>query len=330
MSFLRTRFAHQLYRSLVTACTVTVAAVATAGCSGPERSRGDVAARDSTPALQATRPSAAPADTDDFGVPLPTDAQFSSRVVSLNPTATEVIFAIGADSKLVGRSRWDEFPAEAQKIMPLGDGIRPNVEAVLGVKPTLVILYAAAENRAAAEAFKNAGVRTLSLRVDHIAQFMSLCTRLGLAMGAPERARHVADSVQRTLDAVRTATRNLKPVTVVWPLWQSPVLVVGRGSYLDELIEIAGGENVFHEMEAPSPPVSIEEIAKRDPNVIVASAKFAATLRASGPWKAVGAMRANKIVLDDPAVTGRPSVVLGKAAVTLAHAFHPELAGSLR
>lgn len=326
MSFLRAPFAHPLKSWLVSACALMVAAA----CSGTaDRGRTDPAGRDSTPALAASRPSAAPADTDDFGAPLPIDAQFASRVVSLNPTATEVIFAIGAQSKLVGRSRWDEFPAEAQKVMPLGDGIRPNVEAVLGAKPTLVILYAAAENRAAAEAFKNAGVRTITLRVDHIAQFMSLCTRLGVAMGAPERARNVADSVQHTIDAVRAATRSAKAVRVVWPLWQSPVLVVGRGSYLDELIEIAGGENVFHDMEAPSPPVSIEEIAKRDPNVVVASAKFAATLRASGPWKAVGAMRADHIVLDDPKVTGRPSVVLGMAAVSLARALHPELAGSL-
>ena len=75
--------------------------------------------------------------------------------------------------------------------------------------------------------------------------------------------------MQHTLDAVRAATRGVKLVRVVWPLWQSPVLVVGRGSYLDELIEIAGGENVFHDMSAPSPPVSIEEIAKRDPDVVV-------------------------------------------------------------
>jgi len=327
VSFLHARLtAHPLRYLLVSAIALTLAAACSRDTGG---AKGAGAVGVSTPASHATGGPVTPADTDDFGAPLPTDARFASRVVSLNPAATEVIFAIGAESKLVGRSRWDEFPAEAQKITPLGDGVRPNLEAVLGAKPTLVILYAAAENRAAADAFKNAGVRTITLRVDHIAQFMSLCTRLGIAMGAPERARQVADSVQRTLDAVRAATRGAKPVRVVWPLWQSPVLVVGRGSYLDELIEIAGGENVFHDMSAPSPPVSIEEIAKRDPDVVVASAKTATTLRASGPWRAVAAMRDNHIVLNDPAVTGRPSVVLGMAAVSLARALHPELAGSL-
>ena len=326
MSFLRARIAaRQRSHALVSVFALMV--VLACGRGADNRAQGG--RRDSRAVSPISPTAIAQADTDDFGAPLPIDAQFASRVVSLNPTATEVIFAIGAESKLVGRSRWDEFPAEAQKVASLGDGIRPNVEAVLGARPTLVILYAAAENRAAAQAFKNAGVRTITLRVDRIAQFMSLCTRLGLALGATERARQVVDSVQRTLDAVRAATRGVKPVSVVWPLWQSPVLVVGRGSYLDELIEIAGGVNVFHDMSAPSPPVSVEEIAKRDPDVVIASAKTSATLRASGPWRAVGAMRANRLVLDDPAVTGRPSVVLGMAAVALARALHPELVGSL-
>jgi ABC-type Fe3+-hydroxamate transport system substrate-binding protein len=269
------------------------------------------------------------ADTDDFGTALPTDARYASRVVSLNPTATEVIFAIGAQARLVGRSRWDEFPAEAQSVPALGDGIRPNIEAVLAARPTLVVLYATAENRAAALALQRAGVRTLAMRVDHIAQFMSLCERLGVALDATARARGVTDSVQRTLDRVRAAMRGAKPVTVVWPLWRAPVLVVGRGSYLDELLGIAGGVNVFHDLAAPSPAVSIEEIAKRNPDVLIASARTSAELRASSAWNAVSAVRDQHVVLDDPLVTGRPSVVLGSAAVSLARLLHPERASAL-
>ena len=102
-------------------------------------------------ASDATAP-VAPADTDDFGAPLPVDARFAARVVSLNPAATEALFAIGADSLLVGRSRWDEYPSAVSRIAALGDGIRPNIEVVLAARPTLVLLYATAENRAAADA----------------------------------------------------------------------------------------------------------------------------------------------------------------------------------
>ena len=269
------------------------------------------------------------ADTDSFGAPLPSDASFAARVVSLNPAATEVIFAMGAQASLVGRSKWDEFPAEAKAIMPVGDGIRPNIEAVLRRHPTLVILYATAENRAAADAFAKAGIRTLTLRVDHIAQFMSLTRTLGVALGVTERAAQVVDSVQRTLDAVRTATRGARVRRVVWPLWQQPLLVVGRGSYLDELLEIAGAENVFHDIDAPSPPVNIEEVARREPDAVVTSVKNIPSLESSMQWRAVRAVREKRFVVSDPELTGRPSVVLGMAAVSLARALHPELAATL-
>ncbi|WP_461412286.1 ABC transporter substrate-binding protein [Gemmatimonas sp.] len=275
----------------------------------------------------------APADTDDFGAPLPTDARFAARVVSLNPAATEALFAIGADTLLVGRSRWDQYPQDVVRIPALGDGIRPAVEAILAAKPTLVILYATAENRSAAEALNRAGVRTLTLRVDRIAQFHAQLRVLGVAVGAEQRARMVSDSVQRTLDRVRAltagiTTRIARP-TVIWPVWTTPPMVIGGGSYMDELLEIAGARNVFHNAAQPSPTVSLEEILARAPQFVVVSAKQAAELGKDDRWRALPAIRDRRFVMHDPSVTGRPSVVLGMAAVQLARAMHPVLADSL-
>lgn len=269
------------------------------------------------------------ADTDDFGAPLPTDARFAARVVSLNPAATEAIFTIGADSLLVGRSRWDEYPKAVSRIPALGDGIRPNIEAVLAARPTLVVLYATAENRAAADALARAGVRTIALRVDRIAQFHRLLATLGRALGAEANARSVSDSVQSTLDRVRSLTASRPRPRVVWPAWESPLLVIGGGSYIDELLTIAGAENVFHDMDAPSPPVSVEEIAKRDPDLVITGASRGAKLSANPSWQAIRAVRETRFIVQDPSVTGRPSVVLGMAAVQLARALHPALRDSL-
>lgn len=273
----------------------------------------------------------APADTDDFGAPLPTDARYATRVVSLNPSATEAVFAIGAEARLVGRSRWDQYPAEVERIPALGDGIRPAIEAILAVNPTLVILYATAENRSAAEALARAGVRTMALRVDRIAQFHTQLRALGVALGAEARAATVSDSVQRTLDRVRALTAKVSPrPTVVWPVWNTPPMVIGGGSYMDELLEIAGARNVFHDVAQPSPSVSIEEIIARAPQLVVTSARQVATLGTDNSWRALPAVQSRRFVLHDPAVTGRPSVVLGMAAVQLARALHPALSDSLR
>ena len=273
---------------------------------------------------------AAPADTDDFGVPLPADARFAARVVSLNPSATEAIFAIGAQQRLVGRSRWDAHPAQVSTVPALGDGIRPAVEPILAARPTLVILYATAENRPAADALTRAGVRVLALRVDRIAHFHAQLRALGVAMGAEAQARVVSDTVQATLDAVHRVTARVKRrPRVVWPVQGTPPLVIGAGSYLHELLEIAGAENVFGDNPQPSPAVGIEEIIARAPAFVVTSAKRAAEFNGDELWSAVPAIRARRFVIEDPAVTGRPSVVLGMAAVQLARALHPSLADSL-
>ena len=303
--------------------------MAALACTEANRESSAVPARDARVASANHRESTA--STDDFGQPLPTDARFAARVVSLNPAATEAIFAIGADSLLVGRSRWDQYPAEVARIPAVGDGIRPAIEAVLAARPTLVILYATAENRSAAEALARAGVRTLALRVDRVAQFHRQLRVLGVALGAEARAAVVSDTVQRTLERVRAVTARLSArPTVVWPVWNTPPMVIGGGSYMDELLEIAGARNVFHDAEQPSPAVSLEEIIARQPQQVVASERQQAELTADAVWHAVPAVQARRFVRHDPNVTGRPSVVLGMAAVQLARALHPTLADSLR
>src|SRR5580692_9763137 len=109
--------------------------------------------------------------TDDFGDTLATAGRRPERIVSLNPATTEMLFAMGEGAHVVGRTRWDTYPPAALSVADLGDGLRPNVEAVLSVHPDLVVLYAAADNRDAAGRFKSAGIATLSVRDDRLADF---------------------------------------------------------------------------------------------------------------------------------------------------------------
>lgn len=270
---------------------------------------------------------------DDFGAPLADAAaagrRADARVVSLNPTATELLFTLGVGDRLVGRSAWDGYPAAARAVPSLGDGIRPNVEALLAARPTLVLLYAAEENRAAAAALARAGVPTLALRVDRLQQFRELTRILGATFGVEDAARTVVDSVDATLARVRAAVDGADTITVVWPLWEAPLLVVGGGSYLDELVAIAGGRNVFGDRAEPSPQVSLEEVARRDPAVVLTGPVGAERMRAAPRWQAVRAAREGRLLVVDTAVTGRPSVNLGMAAASLARLLHPDRAAAV-
>ena len=261
---------------------------------------------------------------DDFGAPVHAGSvQSPSRIVSLNPTTTEILFALGAGARLVGRTHWDVWPDSARLVPDVGDGLRPNVEAVLARHPQLVVLYASADNRSAARRLRSAGVDVLALKVDRIPDFVRATRLLGLATGEPEAATVVVDSVQRTLARVRQETARLPHPRVVWPVWEAPVMVIGGGSFLTELLEIAGGRNIYADLASPSPQVSLEDVIRRAPDVVLASSDGAAHIRADRAWQAVAAVREGRVLVVDSALVLRPSVRLGEAAQSLARLLHP-------
>ena len=294
-------------------------------CAGDERS--PAAGSDSASATT-LQPSAI---VDDFGDTLHLPAsRGEARIVSLNPTTTEIVFALRLGERLVGRSRWDAWPAEAARVPAVGDGIRPNVEAVLATRPTLVVLYASADNRPAARALRAAGVATLAVRVDSIAQFRRVTRLLAGVLGVPERGRATLDSVDATLARVRRLSSDAPHPTVLWRAWDMPLMVIGGGSYFTELLEVAGGRNAFADDPRPSPQVSFEEVLRRNPDLVLAGDSAGAqALRADVRWRTLAAVRDDRIVIVDGDLLARPSVRLGEAAVHLASRLHPELAASL-
>jgi ABC-type Fe3+-hydroxamate transport system substrate-binding protein len=247
----------------------------------------------------------------------------ATRIVSLNPTTTEILFAIGAGSKLVGRTKWDSWPDSAKYIPDVGDALRPNIEAVLEKKPDLVLLYASNDNRTAARQLEASGIKVLAMKVDSIAEFERSTRVLGRLVGEEERARTVVDSVRATLERVRQATATLPRVSVFYHTWEKPIITIGKRSFLNELVEIAGGKNVYGDVEAVSPIVTMEDIVARNPDVILVGPPVDARLPKSAQWRILPAVRKGKVFAYDTMVVGRPSVTLGMAAVNLANLLHP-------
>lgn len=261
---------------------------------------------------------------DDFGTAV-ARATPPERIVSLNPTTTELLFALGAGRRLVGRTHWDLYPDSARAVPDLGDGIRPNVEAILAAHPQLVVLYASADNRAAADALGRAGVSVVALKIDSIAQFYRAVRLLGDAVGVRDRAATIVDTVSRAIARVRETTARAARPSVVWPLVDQPLYVIGGGSFLSELVDAAGGRNVFGDLQQPSPQVAQEEVLRRDPDVVLTGPHSAARLRTDAGWRGLRAVRDGRVLVVDTALVERPSVRLGEAARSIALLLHPEL-----
>jgi iron complex transport system substrate-binding protein len=263
---------------------------------------------------------------DDYGMPI-TIGRVPERIVSLNPATTEILFAIGAGPRLVGRSQYDVFPDSAKYVPSVGAALRPNIESVLATHPDLVVMYASQDNRQAVDRFREAGIQTVSFKNDSIEQFARDTRLLGRVTGDSARAFALVDSVMATLGRVRAATANLPHPTVFIHAWDRPIIAIGGGSFLSQLLEIAGGRNVYADIPAPSATVTLEDVVKRNPDYVLASPVSAPKMRASASWNAVPAIRAGKLLVYDTTLVGRPSVQLGAAAVSLAKLIHP---GALR
>jgi ABC-type Fe3+-hydroxamate transport system substrate-binding protein len=194
---------------------------------------------------------------------------------------------------------------------------------VLGARPDLVVLYLSQSNRDATRRFHAAGVPTLTLRGDHIADFHRTIMILGRIVGDTMTAKTVADSVEATLARVRAATKGLSRPTAFWKAWDSPVIAIAGGSFLSELVEIAGARNIYADDPRPAMDVTIEDVVRRDPDVVLSGVESAERMKKAPAWRALRAVREGRVLVVDTTLIGRPGVRLGEAAVSLARLLHP-------
>jgi iron complex transport system substrate-binding protein len=241
--------------------------------------------------------------TDDAGRRV-TLAAPARRIVSLLPSFTEILFAIGAGDRLVGRTTWCDYPPEALAVPSVGDGMPPSVEAVAARRPDLVVLYRSGPNVTAAEQLERLGIRTVLFDLNLLEELGPAARRLGTLTGQSERA----ESLARVMDSL--AVMPLTPGTrsLVFVVWDNPPIVIAAGSYLDRLAALAGARNVFHDIGSPSAQVSIETIAARDPDFVALLSDSAVPPRyaARPEWRVVRAVRNARFLFLPGQLFGRP------------------------
>jgi ABC-type Fe3+-hydroxamate transport system substrate-binding protein len=253
--------------------------------------------------------------TDDAGVALRI-APPPRRIVSLIPATTELVFALGAGDRLVGRTSWCDFPAEALAVPDLGNGIGPNIEAVVAARPDLVLLYKSASNRSAAEQLRSFGLATLELATDRMEDFDRITRLLGVALGKSVEAESLVVRTARDLNSA-TVLPSSRP-TVFILAWDRPPMTLGRGSFLSEILERAGARNLFDDLATSSAPISIEAVAFRNPDFVLVSGNGEPAIAERVEWRVVPAVRNRRFLRIDGSEFNRPSPRIGDAVRRLA------------
>ncbi|HEU4829897.1 MAG TPA: helical backbone metal receptor [Gemmatimonadales bacterium] len=217
------------------------------------------------------------------------------RIVSLIPATTELLFAIGAGDRVVGRTHWCDYPEAAGRIPDLGDGMNPNLEAVVAARPDLVVLYHSGQNDAAAARLRGLGIPAIQVRSDLLADVPRLAQLFGALTGRAGAADSLRRSFDRDLEAA-TEAAPADPPSVFLLVWDEPPMTVGRGSYLSELIERAGGINAYADLPTSSGQISVESAAARDPDVILTLSETIPAFALRPEWQVVEAVRERRFV----------------------------------
>ena len=230
------------------------------------------------------------------------------RIVSLSPATTELVFALGAGSRLVGRTRWCDYPAEVAAIISVGAGLNPSIEAVAAQKPDLVVMYSTAGNDGAVAQLAGLGIPAVNLPMDRLSDVIRSARLLGVLLGDSIRADSIAFAFQRTLAQLHQNPALIGP-TVAMVVWDNPPMVIGAGSFMSELVELAGARNVFADLPQPSPTVSIETIASRNPDLLLVHGDTGLPAWARRPeWRAVRAVREGRFAHLHGSQFERPSL----------------------
>lgn len=261
--------------------------------------------------------------------PPPGAATVARRVVSLSPSTTEALAAIGAREALVGRSRYCDFPADVTRLPEVGGYVDPSYEAILALAPDLVTGARGPAGPGVSTRFEARGIDTYFPVTESFADIDGMLRGLGTKTGHALEAERVVARLHAEEDAVARAVASQPTVRVLLLFGISPIVAAGRGSFPDEMLRRAGAKNLV-DGGGPYPTLGFEHVLGLDPDVIVDAAwgetVAGERLSASSPgWKELRAVKQGRVVrLRDEAVL-RPGPRIGEGLRILAGALHPEV-----
>jgi iron complex transport system substrate-binding protein len=319
------------------ATKTTAAGAAAPTAAAPTAAAGATATRTGSPipATASARASATPRATsypltitDDAGRAV-TVARRPQRIVSLAPSNTEILFALGLADRVVGVDKYSNYPPAAAQKPQISDYSSTNLEQVLVTEPDL-ILAAGITSRDVIAAFESRGLTVVVLNpptLDGIFGDITLIGQVADVSGAAATVRGDLEGRLATLTA-RLATASTKP-RVFFELDATQFYTIGPKSFIDDLITRAGGANIAADAATAYPQLSAEQIIAKDPEVIVLSDEgFGTTVATVGTrpgWAGISAVKNNRVVAIDPDLTNRPGPRALDALEQLARALHPEL-----
>lgn len=249
------------------------------------------------------------------------------RVVSLTPALTEILFALDLGDRVVGVTEYCDTPPEARTRPKVGGYVNPSVEAVLALRPDLVVVSPGPGNRDAVQAMSRAGLKIAVIPAETLDETFHAIEAVGDAAGEPTRGRALVERLRARIDAVGRRVAGRPRVRVLFSVQVDPIIAAGRGTLPSQLVEAAGGINVVEAERYPK--LGVESVVQLAPEVVlqsrmdVAHGDGSAERTAWMRWSAIPAIARGRLVVLPDDASLRPGPRVADAVEQLAAILHP-------
>ncbi|MDR3685920.1 MAG: ABC transporter substrate-binding protein [Coriobacteriia bacterium] len=302
---------------LIATIFAALAAIALTGCASNSGSSS------ATPAATSANAAGFPVTiTDDASRSITVKAE-PKRIVSLAPANTEILFALGLGSEVVGVTSYDDYPSQVASITKVGDFAGPNIEAVAAAKPDLILATSGVQADVVKK-LEALGATVVVLDPQSLPGVYADIERVGKVTGSSDKASTLLDGMKADIQSIEAAVAASPTVSTFIEIGQNPLFTAGQGTLMDELITLAGGTNVVTQPGYVS--FSSEQLIKANPSVYLAtkgSSSDPSSIERRPGYSAISAIKNNRVVILDDSIVSRggPRIVEGLKAIALA--LHP-------
>ena len=248
------------------------------------------------------------------------------RIVSLAPSVTDSLLALGAQDRLVGVSDFCQLPPDARGIVRIGGMLSPSLETIRGLRPDLLVGTTSGNDPSLARQAGSLGLPLYTIRTPDVESVLGSILDLAVLIDEEERGRALLGDLRSRLETVRAAVTARRPTRVLFIVWGDPLVVPGRSSYLTDALARAGGDSITADAPAAYPAFDVESAIFRAPEAILTSPQNRALLdrlRREPAWSKVPAVLSDRLVVVSEAIEQPgPRVVSGIEEV--ARALHPD------
>jgi len=266
--------------------------------------------------------------TDETGRVVKLPAQIG-RIVSLAPSLTETVYALGLQDKLVGDTEYCDYPADATKKHKVGGAINPNMEEIAALKPDVVLVVKSLNRLETVRALEQLGIPVYSADPHDVTAVLASMKRLSEVLGAEDAGAALDSKLRERLAAIHAKLNGVAPIPILFVVWTEPLMSIGRKTFIADVLEHARATSVVDSRQ-DWPQFSLEEEVRLQPEYLVFASSHSETVRndvealALKPgWSALRAIKNRKITIVSDAIN-RPGPRIVDAVEELSRQLHPE------